>query len=308
MASATSSKPQVDLRGLLSASRCGRYLVCCTLFLFLGFDQAWAQSTLWRSQSPDKTLYLMGSIHVLQEGHYPLPAVMEEAFAQSDLIVFEMDQAEMESPASQQLFSQKGLYQQGASLQQNIAPATFQALADHVARLQLPMAIFQPMRPAYCALVITMMEFQRLGFEPRYGLDHYFADKARRQGKETTALESAEFQINLFFNMTPQDQEKFLQQTLGELDTFAREAEAMSRAWAQGESSKLHELLTASFSDFPGLYEKLIVKRNKRWLPEIEQLLEQHQTVLVVVGAGHLVGPHSLLKFLEKQGYTFSQL
>ncbi len=285
-----------------------RWVLLLALFVLLGRDLAWGQSTLWKSQSNGKTLYLMGSIHVLQKSHYPLPAVMEQAFAESDLIVFEIDQKEMESVASQQLFLTKGLYQGGQTLQQNIAKKTFQALEKHTASLKLPIAIFQPMKPAYCALVITMMEFQRLGFEAKYGLDHYFADKAGSQGKKIAALETAAFQINLFFDLASEDQEKFLKQTLLELDTFAKESDKMGRAWETGESSKLHALLSASFNDFPGLYEKLIVQRNEAWLPQIEHFVDQHQTVLVVVGAGHLVGPHSILKLLEKQGYTFRQL
>lgn len=292
----------------MSGQQYGRCLILLIAFSLLSLDLAWSQSTLWKSHLHGKTLYLMGSIHVLQERHYPLPAVMEAAFQESDLIVFEIDQQEMESAASQQHFLTRGLYQGGETLDKNIEPTTLRALTEHLADLNLPLAIFQPMKPAYCALVITMMEFQRMGFEAKYGLDHYFADKAQRNGKKKAALESAAFQINLFFNMAGDDQEKFLKQTLLELDTFAKEADKMGLAWERGESGKLHDLLAASFDDFPGLYEKLIVKRNEAWLPQIEDFLEQHQTVLVVVGAGHMVGPHSIMKLLEERGYNFKQL
>lgn len=285
-----------------------RCFILLAAFHLLSLDSAWCQSILWQSHSHGKTLYLMGSIHVLQESHYPLPAVMEEAFEKSDLIVFEIDQQEMASPANQQLLSTRGLYQGGETLSQNINPNTFLALQEHLSSLNLPIAIFQPMKPAYCALVITMMEFQRLGFETKYGLDQYFADKAKLHGKKIAALESAEFQINLFFNMVTEDQEKFLKQTLLELDTFAKESDRMAQLWERGESDKLHDLLAGSFNDFPGLYRKIIINRNKAWLPQIENLLDQHQRVLVVVGAGHLVGPHSVLKLLEDRGYTFKQL
>ncbi len=307
MAAADIIKRRLNKRSLPS-SQYWRCLLLLPAFLLLGLDLAWGQSTLWKSHLHGKTLYLMGSIHVLRASHHPLPAVMEEAFQESDLIVFEINQQEMENQASQQLLATKGLYRGNETLGQNIDKSTFQALQRHLDNLKLPMTIFQPMKPAYCALVITMMEFQRLGFEAKYGLDHYFADKARRHGKKIAALESAEFQINLFFNMAEQDQEKFLQQTLLELDTFARESDRMAQAWERGEGDKLHGILAASFHEFPGIYEKIIINRNKAWLPQIEALLEQHQRVLVVVGAGHLVGPHSVLKLLEDQGHTFSQL
>jgi hypothetical protein len=285
-----------------------RVLLLLPLFLLLGPHWVGAASTLWQGERHGRTLFLMGSIHVLQAGHYPLPAAMEDAFQQSDLVIFEIDQQEMASAASQALLQAKGIYPPPDSLQQNIAPATFADLKKHLDRLKLPVALFQTMKPAYCALVLTMMEFQRLGFDAQYGLDSYFADKARRHHKKMAALETTEFQINLFFDLTAEDQEKFLRQTLLEVDTFARESERMSLAWQQGEVQTLHELMTASFRGFPDLYEKLIVRRNKTWQPLIAKMAAQHQTVLVVVGAGHLVGPHSLLRLLEKQGYRFKQL
>lgn len=285
-----------------------RVLLLLPLCLLLGQHWAGAASILWEGERQGKILFLMGSIHVLQAGHYPLPAAMEDAFGQSDLVVFEIDQQEMASPASQALLQAKGIYPQHDSLQQNIAPATFADLKKHLDRLKLPVALFQTMKPAYCALVLTMMEFQRQGFDAQYGLDQYFADKARRHNKKVAALESTEFQINLFFDLTTRDQEKFLRQTLLEVDTFAQESEKMSRAWQQGEEKTLHELMTASFRGFPDLYEKLIVRRNKTWLPLITEMAAQHETVLVVVGAGHLVGPHSLLRLMEQQGYRFRQL
>ncbi|MEN8258593.1 MAG: TraB/GumN family protein [Thermodesulfobacteriota bacterium] len=295
-----------EVRKLTMAA--SRSLLVSAVFLLSFLSSAWGQSSLWVSHFQGKTLYLMGSIHVLQESHYPLPEVMEEAFKKSDLVVFEIDQEEMESAESQQLVRKKGFYKGEDTLERHISPATFQALKVHLNNLQLPISLFQRMTPANCALVLTMMEFQRLGYEARFGLDHYFSSKASRKGKKKGALETAEFQINLFFDLTAEDQDMFLNQTLLELNSFAREAGQMDKAWQKGDSEQLHKLLSASFEQFPDLYQNLIVKRNRNWLPQIENFLQQNQTVLVIVGAGHLVGPQSLLRMLGEKGYSFSQL
>ena len=285
----------------------GRSLFATALFLFSFVAVVWGQSSLWVSSSQGKTLYLMGSIHVLQESHYPLPKAMEDAFTKSDIVVFEIDQEEMESAQAQQLVINKGFYKGEDTLVKHISAATFQALTDHLKKLQLPVALFQKMKPANCALVLTMMEFQRLGYEARFGLDLYFANKATMAAKEKGALETTEFQINLFFDLPGQEQEMFLSQTLVELNNLAAEADKMYTAWQMGKSDNLHQILSASFEQFPGLYQSFIVKRNRNWTTQIEELLNQHQTVLVVVGVGHLVGPQSLIRMLEQKGHTFSQ-
>lgn len=46
---------------------------------------------LWRVESRDNTVYLLGSIHVLQEKNYPLAPSIYNAFNQCGTIMFEVD-------------------------------------------------------------------------------------------------------------------------------------------------------------------------------------------------------------------------
>ena len=80
MISPITSHKDVKGKAFLPPQMVGRCFALFTLFLLPGLNQAWAKSTLWQSQHQGGTLYLMGSIHVLQEGHYPLPKAMEKAF------------------------------------------------------------------------------------------------------------------------------------------------------------------------------------------------------------------------------------
>ena len=63
-----------------------------------------------------------------------------------------------------------------------------------------------------------------------------------------------------------------------------------------------------SFQDYPNLYQRLVVDRNRNWLLRIEPLLDRPGTTLVVVGALHLVGAESVVELLKKQGYAVKQL
>ena len=58
----------------------------------------------------------------------------------------------------------------------------------------------------------------------------------------------------------------------------------------------------------PVIYERLLVERNRNWLPQIEALFARRTPALVVVGAAHLVGPDGLLKMLQGKGYAIEQL
>ena len=60
--------------------------------------------------------------------------------------------------------------------------------------------------------------------------------------------------------------------------------------------------------EFPELYQRLIVERNRAWLPKIESFLSQNENYLVVVGAGHLAGKNGLIEMLKAKSYTVEQL
>ena len=62
-----------------------------------------------------------------------------------------------------------------------------------------------------------------------------------------------------------------------------------------------------SFTDYPELYQKFLVRRNLNWLSQIELLLDRREVTFVVVGAGHLLGRDGLVNLLRARGYVVEQ-
>ena len=56
------------------------------------------------------------------------------------------------------------------------------------------------------------------------------------------------------------------------------------------------------------MYQRLLVDRNKAWLPKLEVLFARPRPAFVVVGAAHLVGTDGLIAMLRAKGYTITQL
>src|SRR6476620_12399389 len=56
---------------------------------------AHAQTFAWKATGKGGTIYLMGSIHIMSADFYPLNPVLQAAFTDSDLLVEEVDLAEM---------------------------------------------------------------------------------------------------------------------------------------------------------------------------------------------------------------------
>jgi uncharacterized protein YbaP (TraB family) len=266
---------------------------------------------LWRVQTQHNTVYLLGSIHMLKDEHYPLSPVLEEAFRQAETVVFEADLDSVNDPKMQSLILQKGMYLDGQTLKENLSKETYEQLESWMSVYGMPVALFNAFRPSTIAITLIVLEAQRLGFMPEYGIDRYFYEKCKEEGKEIQALESPEFQIELLFGLSDSDQELYLQQTLLDIDNLESHVGDMVEAWQSGDIERLVALSTEGMDEHPEIYQlhnKLNYQRNQTWLPRIEQILKEDKDYLIIVGALHLAGNKSVVDLLEKKGYVLEQL
>jgi uncharacterized protein YbaP (TraB family) len=269
--------------------------------------QQTSKSCLWSIQTRANKFYLLGSLHVLKQDAYPLSAAIANAYFDSQKVVFETDIAHMHEPAMQAKMMKLGLYPEGQNMLQNLDAGTRQLLEKKMTELGLPLGQFSRFKPWFMALTLTTVELQKLGYNPKFGIDIHFFNKATADGKEIGALESATYQLNLFGKMDKQDQNAFLNQTLKDLELVNELAGDLVKFWKTGDANNLHALLYKSFKDYPDLHDRLLIQRNKNWVKEIEGMMRKNKNVLFVVGAGHLVGPDSVVDLLKKKGYQVKQ-
>lgn len=278
-----------------------------TLLVPQSLAQDTRKSCLWSLQTKSSVIYLLGSLHVLKRDAYPLESVIEDAYVASQKIIFETDIAAMESPGIQAKMLELGLYPEGQTLYQELDENTRISLQKKLSELGLPLEQFAMLRPWIVALTLGILELQRLGFDPNYGIDITFFHRAVKDGKEIGYLEPAEYQLNLLANMNKQDQSSFLNQTLRDLELVSQLAGEMVSYWKTGDGDSLHALLFKSFKDYPNIHDRLLIQRNKDWVSKIENMTRENKTILVIVGAGHLVGPDGIIDLLGKRGYNLKQ-
>jgi uncharacterized protein YbaP (TraB family) len=293
------------------------YLICFFIFLTAlcvsistASAQAGAQKKdfLWSVKSDKGTVYLLGSLHLLKADAFPLDKNIETAYKNSKKAVFEADIAGARDQEFQSKMVAQGLYTEGQTLQQNISKETYALLEKKAEALGLTMAQLNPLKPWLCASAVSGIALMKMGFDPNYGIDVYFFDKAKKDGKEMIFLETLESQMKLFTELPDKEGDALLQQTLKDLEVITNLLPDMVNAWKTGDANRLGTFLTMSFKDLPGLYSRLVVDRNKAWVSPIERLLAQGGTSFVVVGAGHLAGTENLLQLLQNKGYKIEQI
>jgi hypothetical protein len=264
-------------------------------------------SFLWKITSDRGAFYLVGSIHVLSKEYYPLSPALETAFEDSSLLVEEVDFADVLAPGSQLLILTRGMLPGGQSLESVVSAETFAIVSKRLSGLGISIEPLRRFKPWALALTLLGLEWQQTGFDPGLGLDRHFYDRARARGKPVEALETLEFQISRFDGLTLEEQDRMLASTVRELDTQKRSVAELADAWKAGDADAVEQIVLRDLKSEPRLYQRLLVERNRNWMPQIEALFARPGTAFVVVGAAHLVGPDGLLAMLRQRGYAVEQ-
>ena len=285
-----------------------RIAAALSLALLVTAQAAEAKAFAWKASGKGGTIYLMGSIHVMSASFYPLNPALEAAFKDSDLLVEEVDMAEMLDPMAQMAMLTRGMLPSGQSLDTMLTPATLALVKKVTGDLGADGGPLMRFKPWMLAIALQGMELAKAGFDPALGLDQHFYELAKAGGRAVQGLETVEFQISRFDGMTLEQQDRMLAETLKELATETATVGKLGDAWKAGDVATLERIALADLKSDAVMYQRLLVERNRNWLPKIEALFARRGRALVVVGAAHLIGPDGVIAMLKAKGYTVEQL
>ncbi len=264
---------------------------------------------LWKVQSKTSTLYVLGSIHYLKKEMYPLHKKIEDAFEKSDHLVVEANINDAEKVDTQKL-TESALYLGDETFEKHVSPQTYDLAKKELERLDVPLELASKQKPWFLALTLASLEIVKLGFDPNYGIDKYFLTKAEGK-KKILELESVDYQINLFCQLSEKEQELLLLYTLKDIKVIEQELNKLVNAWTSGETKEVESVITRSLAEdnrLSPIYEKLIYERNRNMASKIEDYLKTKESYFVVVGAGHLVGKQGIIEILKGKGFLVEQL
>lgn len=281
------------------------YLAPWLLVLLLLAAPAGAQDRhfLWEVEGTHNTVYLLGSIHALRPGDYPLAPAIREAFREAEAVVLEIRIPEGGTGEAAALLAGR----QGPGLADQLTAGQYRRARKLARKQGIELDDLSRLDPWLAGLVIMQGALRRAGYDPRHGLDAHFQRRARKAGKPLLALETPRDQLRLFDELPRTMQGKFLLRTLEQASDLEAQLDPLVGAWKAGRVGRVKRLVLAEFEPFPGLYERLVAQRNRNWLPQIEGLLDDRRDYLVVVGAAHMVGKQGLVRMLRQRGYAVGQ-
>ena len=297
--------------GLWTRSHAAR--VACLVFLVLLGWPAAADTeahpvTLWRAQGLTNSVYLLGSIHLLREQDHPLPTVIDRAYDDADVLIMELDMDDIDSLATQQLFTQAGVLQDGRTLRDLMGEDLYRRAEIAAQKSDIPIEMLASSEPWLAAITVEMLALYRIGFNPMLGVEMTMVSRAARDGKPIDGLEEIEEQLAFLDGLSLDAQRNMLLQTLEESADMRESIDEMIRAWRHGDIALLESGMLDSFEGHEELSNVLVHERNRRWARQIDDLLDDANDYLVIVGALHLVGESGVPRLLAQQGVKIQQL
>ena len=94
------------------------------------------------------------------------------------------------------------------------------------------------------------------------------------------------------------------------LSAYPEFIDVMKSSWRSGDIETLttNSLVVQMKSDFPELYNTLVISRNNDWMLTLSTLNNNNVKEFVLVGALHLNDKEGLLNQLSKAGFKIEQL
>jgi hypothetical protein len=264
-----------------------------------------ANPAMWTVHGSKAVIYMLGSVHALPKNvNWQTPKLMA-AMRQADVFVFEVPMnAESRTKAAD-------FFRTNAILPGSIAlPSLFDAqmradFRDVVMLTHADPTYVVYMRPWLAALVLEGAASGGKGLYSAEGVDNkvYAAAKARGVTR-FRALERDEDQFHLFFRDGHiKDEVADLRLTFKDILAHhgAQEKDLLA-AWAKGDAQALARLVPENKGTSPAFRKTWIEARNRKWVPEIEAMLNEPHIFFITVGAAHLVGKTGVPNLLRADG------
>lgn len=275
-------------------------LALCSLLIFQTTlaQQPKEKALLWKvtGNGLEKPSYVFGTIHLICADKYEMSDAVIKAVESADKIALELD---MDDPAMNAKIQQLSLNPGMKNIQEHI-PADKIELVDNYLKSKYGQGIAQLgiLKPFVLSSMVLMgnMKCETRQFETE------FVKLAAQQEKELIGLETIEYQISLFDDVSMEQQVEALVESIETPESGNKMMEALMTAYQEKDLKKLGKIMEEN-EEFEGFNDKFLIQRNKNWIPIMKEL-SQKESVFYAVGAGHLTSEEGVIALLRKEGFT----
>jgi len=288
----------------LSAGLAFIAVISCRAQKSLNGPSAQNNSLLWKisGKGLKAPSYLLGTIHLICPEKFLWTPAMQKAFTASQKVAFEMD---IDDPTVMMTVGAGMMLPDSISLNDYFSSEDYQRLEKYAQdTLHIPGITLSRLQP-FAILSMAMMAVSPCAGDP-VSYEQKISGWATEQHKEILGLESAKEQLAVMNDMNKDSTASQVIQLLNHPEAPKEQYQTLLSAFLKQDLDSLYQLILTA-PDMSADLNTLLFQRNKKWIPEIEQMIQQ-QSTFIAVGSGHLAGPKGVIALLKHEGYTVEPL
>ncbi|WP_430407051.1 TraB/GumN family protein [Fluviicola sp.] len=248
-------------------------------------------------KSKDKKVsYLFGTIHMIPDSLYYFPSKLDKIISKSDEVILEVANLSDQSSLMKLMMLDSGSCFDIFTAEQKDSVLNWGADLLGVKSEQFEKA-FEKRKP----FTLLQLSFQKMISGKIRMVDMEIESKAQHDKIPVTGLETVEYQLSIFDKIPSTEMANFIMETVRHPNEGEENFRKMAQYYNKQDLESLAKLILES-DELGSSAEELLDKRNKNWIPKMENLMNS-KTCFFAVGAGHLGGPNGVIELLRQKGY-----
>lgn len=247
------------------------------------------------------TSYVLGTMHTAGTEVIDTLAGLAEALECATVVYGEVSSSDMAlTPATMTC----AIAPSDSTLQRLLSPAALDSVCRYVstfgvdgARTLEALGRFKP------AMLYAYLEVRRSSASTGVPMDIALQHRATAMGKDVRALETAEQQVRMLMGTPVAEQLEALMESVRAPEAAQAVSDSLVAAYRCQDLEAIGRLLARGMRE--AYAERMVYARNRAWAAVLVSEM-RCRSVLVAVGAGHLVGPEGLLAMLRSAGFDVS--
>lgn len=289
--------------------------IFCSLAIMLsGFALKTQAQIFYKVEIPDsdKPSYILGTHHFAPISVIDSIAQLHDILKSVDRLYGELDMQKMLDPSVMMEMQSLMVAPPDSTLDKLLTPAQLDSVAsvwNEYAGGTMPFEMLKGVKPALIstqlASLITMKFLPEI--DPLEGIDMTMQNRAREAGIPVEGLETIDFQINLLYGTPIEYQAASLLRLVRGIGDEEQKVRQLTEDYLAGNIDGILKEMLDSDGDEPEIAKRLIFNRNRDWVDKLVKIMPR-ESVMVVVGAGHLPGDRGVLEGLKNAGFLITPI
>lgn len=275
---------------------------------------------VWQVTDPESgnSIKMMGTIHIIPETAAPVPQYVMDIYNESDGIAVEYDVTKVQADMVVQLtYLSYFVLNDGTLITDHLTPENYEKAKARLTEIGLYNEAFDSYNAAYWENLLSTSMVTNIEGMSQSGVDQYFIEIAKEDGKYVRDIEELEDQMNALSANTDALANYNISEMLSiSAEEFESDFMELYEMWATGDVAGFDNLEAESMTELPQElkadyenYESLMYTvRNEGMAEKAAEYIENGDNVFYMVGFAHFCGDGSVIDLLEEQGYTVEKI